>query len=124
LTGYGALASLAVTGISMFATPTVGDNVQYKFIAAQNGVNTTFDFGNGISASGRNTNLLQGGFTIQLYNDNFREGIDVTVKLACVQIQKTWKDKQYTEQVINPRYVTLNKKKMIVNTSEIRVNVN
>jgi len=122
LTGYGALASLAVTGISMFATPTVGDNVQYKFITVQNGVNNTFDFGNGIAASGRNTNLLQGGFTIQLFNDNFRDGIDVTVKLACVQISKTWEDKQYKEQVVKPRYVTLNKKKMVVNTSKIRVN--
>lgn len=124
LTGYGALASLAVTGISMFSTPSVGDNVQYQFITVQNGVNKTFNSGNGIAASGRNTNLLQGGFTIQLFNDNFRKGIDVTVKLACVQIRKTWKDKQYTEQVINPRYVTLNKKKMIINTSEVRVNAN
>lgn len=124
LTGYGALASLAVTGISMFSTPSVGDNVQYQFITVQNGVNKTFDSGNGIAASGRNTNLLQGGFTIQLFNDNFRKGIDVTVKLACVQIRKTWKDKQYTEQVINPRYVTLNKKKMIINTGKVRVNAN
>lgn len=124
LTGYGALASLAVTGVSMFTTPSVGDNVQYKFITVQNGVNNTFDFGNGISASGRNTNLLQGGFTIQLFNDNFRDGIDVTVKLACVQIRKTWEDKQYTEQVVKPRYVTLNKKRMVVNTRKIRVNAN
>jgi hypothetical protein len=122
LTGYGALASLAVTGISMFATPSVGDNVQYKFITVQNGVNNTFDFGNGISASGRNTNLLQGVFYIQLFNDNFRVGIDVTVKLACVQIRKTWEDKQYTEQVVKPRYVTLNKKRMVVNATKIRVN--
>ncbi|MEX1001820.1 MAG: hypothetical protein WDZ35_06885 [Crocinitomicaceae bacterium] len=124
LTGYGALASLAVTGVSMFATPSVGDNVEYKFITAQNGVNKTFDFGNGTSASGRNTNLLQGGFTIQLFNDNFRDGIDVTVKLACVQIRKTWKDKQYKEQVVKPRHVTLNKKKMVIDTNKIRVNAN
>jgi hypothetical protein len=122
LTGYGALASLAVTGISMFAVPSVGDNVKYQFITVQNGVNNTFDFGNGISASGRNTNLLQGGFTLQLFNDNFRDGIDVTAKLACVQIRKTWKDKQYKEQVIKPNYVTLNKKKMVVKTTKSRVN--
>jgi hypothetical protein len=124
LTGYGALASLAVTGVSMFATPSVGDNVRYKFITVQNGVNNIFDYGNGIAASGRHTNLLQGGFTIQLFNDNFRDGIDVTVNLVCVQVRKTWEDKQHTEQVVKPRYVTLNKKRMVVNTSKIRVNAN
>jgi len=106
----------------MFGTPSVGDNVQYKFITVQYGVENIFDFGNVVSASGRNTNLLQGGFTIQLFNDNFMDGIDVTVKLACVQIRKTWEDRQYTEQVVKPRYVTLNKKKMVVNTSKIRTN--
>jgi hypothetical protein len=122
LSGYGALASFAVTGISMFGAPTVGDNVQYNFSKVQNGVSYIFESGNGISASGRNTNLLRGNFTIQLFNDNFRDGIDVTVKLACVQLRKTWEDKQYSEQVVEPRYLTLNKKKMVVNTSEIRVN--
>lgn len=124
LTGYGALASLAISGVSIFATPSVGDNVQYKFITVQNGVNITFDFGNGVSAYGRNTNLLQGGFTIQLFNDNFREGIDVTVKLVCVQIRKTWEDIQFTDQVVKPRYVTLYKNKMVVNAIKIRVNAN
>lgn len=123
LTGYGALANLAVSGVSFFATPTVGDNVQYKFITVQDGVKNTFDFGNGISASGRNTNLLQGGFTIKLYNDNFREGIDVAVKVACIQLQKTWKDIKYDKQVVTPRYVKLNKQKMQVNTNRVRINI-
>lgn len=104
MTGYGALASFAITGISMFGTPTIGDNVGYKFITVQNGVQKTFDFGNGIAASGRNDNLLQGGFTIQLYNDNFKDGIDVTVKVIAVQLTKQWEDKQYTEQKITSRY--------------------
>lgn len=124
LTGYGALASLAVTGVSMFTSPSSGDNVSYKFITVQNGVNNTFDFGNGISASGRNTSLLQGGFTIQLYNDNIKDGIDVNVKIVCIQIRKTWEDIKYTEQKITPVYVTLNKTRMVVNKTQIRVNAN
>lgn len=122
LTGYGALASLAVTGISMFGTPTVGDNVQYRFITVQNGVEKILDFGNGIAASGRNTNLLQGGFRLHMHNDNFREGIDVTVKVIAVQVRKTWEDQQYTEEMIEPKYLTLNKRRMVVETSQIRVN--
>jgi hypothetical protein len=103
LTGYGALATLAVSGISMFATPSVGDNVQYKFTKYQNGQPTVFDSGNGISGIGRNDNFLQGGFTIELYNDNIRDGIDVTVKVIAVQLAKVWEDKQYTEQNVTPR---------------------
>jgi len=122
LTGYGALATLAVTGISMFATPSVGDNVQYKFITLQNGVRKILDSGNGISAYGRNTKILQGGYSIQLYNDNVMDGINVTVKVACIQIHKTWTDKKYSDQVIKPRYVKLDKNRMIVVSSKIRVN--
>jgi len=103
LSGYGALASLAVTGVSMFATPSVGDNVQYKFSKYHLGQPTVFDSGNGISASGRNDNFLQGGFTIELYNDNIRDGIDVTVKVIAVQLSKVWEDKQFTEQNVTPR---------------------
>lgn len=123
LTGYGALASLAVTGINLFGTPTVGDNVRYAFVTVQNGVERRFDFGNGTTASGRNTELLQGGFTIELQNDNFRDGIDVNVRLICVQLHKTWKDKVYHEPVVTPRYSTLHKKRRHIQTRKVRVNV-
>lgn len=104
LTGYGALAELAVTGISLFSNPSVGSNVQYSFIAVQSGQQFTFDSGNGIAGSGRNDKLLQGGFQIRLYNDNVWNDINVTVKVIAVQVSKTWQDKQYTEQKIIPRY--------------------
>lgn len=124
LTGYGALSTLALTGVSMFAPSSVGDNVGYKFITVQNGINNTFDFGNGISASGRNTKILQGSYTIQLYNDNFKDGINVNVKVACVQIRKTWEDIAYTEEVIKAKYVKLNKIKTVIKTNKIRGNAN
>ncbi len=122
LTGYGALASLAVTGISMFEVPSVGDNVRYQFISTQYGAQRVFDSGNGIAASARHSDILQGGFTIQLYNDNVMEGIDVTVKVAVVSIRKTWCDKEYIEQRSEPKYVTLNKQRMVVNSRKVRVN--
>lgn len=123
LSGYGALASFAVTGISMFKPANTGDNVGYKFKYVKDGQTYMFDSGDGISASGRNTNLLQGGFTIELYNDNFKDGINVTVKVIAVQLRKTWHDVEYQEMITKPNYITLNKQKMNIETSKIRINV-
>ncbi len=104
LSGYGALANLAITGVSLFSNPTNGSNVKYSFIAMQNGQQFTFDSGDGVAANGRNEKLLQGTFTIRLYNDNVWNDINVTVKVIAVQVSKTWEDKQYTEQKVNPKY--------------------
>jgi hypothetical protein len=122
LSGYGALASFAVTGVSMFKPANTGDNVVYKFKYVKNEQTYTFDSGDGISASGRNTKLTQGGFTIVLYNDNFKDGINVTVKVVAVQLRKTWQDVEYQEMLTKPNYITLNKQKMNVETREIRIN--
>lgn len=123
LTGYGALASLATTGISMFNETSVGDNVNYRFITLQNGIENVFNFGNGTSSFGRNTELLQGGFTIELYNDNIREGIDVNLKVVVAQISKKWKDKEVLEEKEEPQYVTLNKTRMNIEETKIRIPV-
>lgn len=122
LTGYGALAELAVSGVSMFSTPQIGDNVGYKFISSGIDGQTVFDSGNGIEAYGRNTKLLRGDFVLELYNDNIMEEIDVTVKVVAITIRKTWEDQKYTVQKKEPQYVTLNKKKMVVTTRKIRIN--
>ena len=104
LTSYGALASLAVTGISMFKNVNIGDNVNYKFYGTQNGNEIIIDHGNVISACGRKDNITQGSFTVQLYNDNFKDGINVNLKMVAVQIQKTWKDIKYEEKIEIPIY--------------------
>lgn len=104
MTGYGALASLAVTGISMFSNTNIGDNVRYKFYGIQNGQEIIFDYGNVVSASGRNEKVKQGSFSIELFNDNFRDGIDVNLKMVVMQVTKTWEDTQYTEQKVTPKY--------------------
>jgi hypothetical protein len=89
LSGYGALAMLAATGISMFGTPAVGDNVRYRFYGIVNGKEINIDYGNVISASARNEKITQGSFAIELYNDNFRDGIDVNLKIVALQVGKT-----------------------------------
>lgn len=103
MTGYGALASLAATGISIFGSTNVGDNVRYKFYRNYNGQELILDFGNVITASGRNEKVTQGSFIVELYNDNFRDGIDVNLKMIVMQVTKTWEDVNYTEQNIIPR---------------------
>lgn len=121
LTGYGALASLAATGISMFSNTTLGDNVKYKFYGYQNGEQITIDYGDVVSASGRNDKIRQGSFSIQLYNDNFREGIDVDIKIIVMQVTKTWENIAYQEQKITPRTEKQIFKDPIITTSRVPV---
>ena len=120
--GYGTLASLAITGVSAMSVPTVGDNVNYWFITNYDGQQYTLDSGNGVAATGINTKITQGGFTIKLYNDNFKEGIDVNVKILAVKVNKTYQDNEYKKQKITARKVTLNKIRMVVKTTKIRIN--
>lgn len=121
LSGYGALASLAITGISMFKNVNIGDNVIYKFYGIQNGNEIIIDNGNVISASGRNNNITQGSFAVQLYNDNFKDGINVNLKMIAVQIQKTWEDIKYEEKIEVPIYEKQIVKEPIINTRKFPV---
>lgn len=120
-TGYGALATLAATGISMFGTPSVGDNVRYKFSGLQNGQEVIIDYGNVVSASGRNEKIKQGAFSVELYNDNFREGIDVNLKMVVLQVSKTWENKSYTELQITPKMEKQLFKEPIITTKQVAV---
>ena len=81
-----------------------------------------FDQGKGIAAYGKNTDRLQGTFFIGLHNDNQTTGIDANVKIVVIKEVKTYADKEYDRQKITPRHVTLNKKRMVVKTTGIRVN--
>ena len=121
LTGNKALAALAVTGISMFANANIGDNVNFKFYGLQNGKEIIIDYGNVISASGRNDKITQGSFSVQLFNDNFKDGIDISLKMIVMQIQKTWRDIQYQEKIEIPKIERQTLKDPIVTTTNIPV---
>ena len=121
LTGYGALASLAATGVSLFTNSTLGDNVQYKFSGVQNNSEIVIDYGNVVSASGRNEKVKQGSFSIQLYNDNFKDGIDVNLKMIAMQVSKTWKDIPFTEQKVTARIEKQLFKEPVVSTNRVAV---
>jgi hypothetical protein len=121
LTGYGALASLAVSGISLFGTPAVGDNVRFRFYGIQNGNEINIDYGNVISASARNDRFTQGSFRVELYNDNFRDGIDVNLKMVALQVSKVWEDKTFTELKVTPRIEKQLFKEPVVTSSRVAI---
>lgn len=124
LTGYGALASLAISGISLFTSSHLGDNVQYKFFGIMNGQEITIDYGNVTSASGRNDKVRQGSFSVELYNDNIREGIDVTLKVVVFRIRKIWQNVVHQEKQVTPRQEKQLFKDPVIQTRTILINEN
>lgn len=125
------LAGLAVGAVTQLITPKIGDDVEYDFITDFQNAQAylvgqkyyRFDHGKGVAAYGKNTSRLNGTFYIGLYNDNNTQGIDVNVKIVVIKEVKTYEDKIYKREKITPRYVTLNRQRMVVTAKKIRVNV-
>jgi hypothetical protein len=124
------LAGIAIGAITQLMTPTSGEDVQYAFIADFQNVQAflakqayyQFDKGKGVAAYGKNTDRLQGAFYIGLHNDNQTTGIDANVKIVVIKEIKTYADKEYDRKKITPKYVKIHKKRMVVKTTEIRIN--
>ncbi|MCB9267381.1 MAG: hypothetical protein H6558_20350, partial [Lewinellaceae bacterium] len=95
--GYGALALLAIEGISVFSNPPSGENVQYALLLEENGEYKELGKGNSITGYGRVDNPNQGRFALRLANDNYLEGINVNVKVVAVTVSRTYRDEYFTE---------------------------
>ena len=95
--GYGALALLAIEGISVFSNPPSGENVQYALLLEENGEYKELGKGNSITGYGRVDNPNQGRFALRLANDNYLEGINVNVKIVAVTVSRTYRDEYFTE---------------------------
>lgn len=130
---YGSpLAGLAVGAITELSIPVKGDDVNYVFVKDQTNAEAFknqltyyyFDRGKGIAAYGRNTKFLNDNFFICLHNDNKTRAIEVQIKLVVIRERKLYDDITHNRQKITPRYVTLNKRKMEVNKSKVRINFN
>ncbi|MCB0586467.1 MAG: hypothetical protein KDD06_14245, partial [Phaeodactylibacter sp.] len=93
--GYGALALLAIEGVSVFSNPPAGENIQYALLFDQGGEYQELSKGNSVTAYGRMDNLTQGRFSIRLMNDNYLEGINVNVKVVAVTATKTYRDEYF-----------------------------
>lgn len=125
------LAGLALGTITDLIIPKTGEDIAYAFIPdyanAEKYVNgqpyLQFDQGKGVAVFGKNSNQTQGTFYIGLYNDNQMQGIDVDVKVVAIKEIKTFENKEYDREKEEPIIVTLNKKRMDINETKIRVPV-
>jgi hypothetical protein len=94
-TGYGALAILAIEGVSAFSNPPQGDNIIFTLQTNVNNSLQTLDSGNSVAASGRITQQTQGEYTLKLENDNYIEGINVDVKIIAVTVTHKYENETY-----------------------------
>lgn len=125
------LAGVAVGAVTELLTPKNGEDVQYAFISSFENVQAflaqqtyyQFDQGKGVAAYGKSSNGLQGTFYIGLYNDNQTTGIDVNVKIVVIKEVKYYEEVEYDREKIEPKYVSLNKERMEVQTRKIRTTV-
>lgn len=111
---YGALAALALDGVSFFMPAGKGDNVLYQVSCG----NKVIDQGNGPSAFARHTSCVQGDIVFRLENDNLVESIDVSVRVMAVALIKTYKIESYTEEkaVVSPEMkITMKKVPVLMN---------
>lgn len=125
------LAGIAVGAVTELIIPQTGEDVQYYFISDFQNVQLfysnqqflQFDMGKGRAAYGRNDKIKQGVFYIGLSNDNEIRGIDVEVKVLAVKEIKIFENVTYDREKEEPQYVTLDKTRMNINETKVRVPV-
>lgn len=109
-TPLGGIAAGAATNLAL---PVNGEDVEYALLNEQNSklfmqgkIFKPLDNGKGIAAYKRftDTGMLQGRFFMALVNDNYIQPIDVNVKVSAIIEHIRYRDEQYTEKVVNPRY--------------------
>lgn len=123
------LSKLAIGTITDLMTPKTGEDVSYYFMQGFDNVQKfmagsefyLFDSGKGIAAYGRNNRLTQGTFYIGLANDNDLQGIDVEVKVIAIRQIDHYKKEIVDKIREEPIIVQVNKTKMNIQESEIRV---
>lgn len=125
------LGALAIGAVSDLMIPTIGEDVSYSItdianrdLFMANLQYKMFDIGKGFAGYRKFTdkNLCQGTYFVCLFNDNVFQGIDATVKVIAIVETKTYEDKEYDRMKVTPKHVTFNKRRMVVNTTQIRVN--
>ena len=115
-TGYGALAMLAIEGVSMFTSPPSGENILYETYTMTGDEKTVLDAGNSVASSKRITDYNQGRYCILLKNDNIMDGINVEMTVVAVVVTHNYKDETYTVTETGPR-----KEKVEVREAKVEV---
>jgi hypothetical protein len=107
------LGAYAVGAITNMLIPRNGEDVYYGitdqlnkdlFMAGQQ--YTIWDQGKGTGGFKKfvDSRMCNGTFFILLSNDNEVYAIDVSVKVVAIVETNIYEDKQYTEQIVKPRY--------------------
>jgi hypothetical protein len=92
---YGALASLALDGVSYFTVPRGGNNIKYRVL---NKDGKSLDQGDGPAAYARHNTYTQGTLTFEMANDNYLEAIDARVRIIAIALVKTYRQEEYLEE--------------------------
>ena len=81
------------------------------------------DEGYGKGGVGRfiESKMCQGDYYICMYNENIHDRLHVIVRAVAVVEIKDYQYVEYDRIKINPRYVTLHKQRMRINTYQVRV---
>lgn len=102
------VAGLALGAYAMLTNPPQGDNVKYWITTYMNGVEYSLGQGNSVVSSGRVTEMKQGGFTVTLQNDNIADGINTTIKISAIMLNKKYANRSYEQlQVKQFKYPVL-----------------
>lgn len=102
------VSGLALGAYAILVKPPKGENIKYWFTTYYNGVPNYLAQGNSVVANGRITEMTQGGFTVTLQNDNLMNGVNVSVKIAAVMVNKKYEKRPYQElKVKEHRYPIL-----------------
>ena len=125
------LAGLVVGSMKDLVIPTLGEDVGYYFIRDYPNAELflkgqefyQFDMGKGVAAFSKHTDPKEGTFYIGLHNDNFRQGIDVEVKVIVVKEVSIYQYVDYEREKEEPIKVELNKKRLEVKETKYRVPV-
>lgn len=99
---YGALAVLAIEGVSLFNNPPDGDNVQFELRTAGQANATLLAEGNSVTAQGRFLAPRPGPYALSLTNDNLINAVNVDVNIIALRVRTTYADETYTEMTTVP----------------------
>lgn len=102
------VAGLALGAYAILVKPPKGENIRYWFTTYYNGIPKSLAQGNSVVANGKITEMTQGGFTVTLQNDNLVNGVNVSVKIAAIVVNKKYEKRTYQElKVKEHRYPVL-----------------
>lgn len=115
------LAGLALGIYSVSVNPPKGDNIYYELSVDDGKEKTQIDKGDITSVFGRETKKLEGKIELKLDNDNFLNGINVSIKVLAVVEKKRYEMQGYQERTITPIEIKDAKGRVIIREREVPV---